>query len=74
LQLIVVIIIIIIIINLHTHSFPYIWALSINNVLISVGQCAPSLRLGAHWQLNICGDKPVAVTVRARKLKGCLYW
>ena len=32
-----------------------------------------ALRLGAHWQLNSCTDKKVAVTVRALQLKSCLY-
>jgi hypothetical protein len=32
-----------------------------------------SLRLGAHWQLNSCGDKKVAVNVRALQLNSCLY-
>jgi len=31
------------------------------------------LRLGGHWQLSTCGDKNVAVTVRALQLESCLY-
>ena len=30
-------------------------------------------RLGAHWQLNGCGDKTVAVNVRALQLNNCLF-
>ena len=33
-----------------------------------------TVRLGAHWQLNCCGDKTVAVNVRAMQRKSCLYW
>jgi len=32
------------------------------------------LRLGAHWQLNSCGDKTVALNVRALQLKQLLVW
>jgi len=31
-------------------------------------------RARAQWQLNSCGDKTVAVNVRALQLNGCLYW
>ena len=32
------------------------------------------VRLGAHWQLNCCGDATVAVNVCALQLNSCLYW
>jgi len=34
----------------------------------------PAVRLGAHWQLNCCCDKTVAVNVRALQRNSCLYW
>jgi hypothetical protein len=35
---------------------------------------ASTLRLGAHWQLNCCADKTVAVYVLAPRRNGWLYW
>jgi hypothetical protein len=36
--------------------------------------CLLSTRLGAHWQVKRCGDKTVAVNVRALKRNSYLCW
>jgi hypothetical protein len=57
----------------HTRPSLIHWNSSPAVLVSQTRTCMGQLRLGTHWQLNSCGDKKVAVTVRALQLNICSY-